>query len=74
MWCGAQRQEADSSEWWVWVTSRWTALCSKRGGGELVQEIWDMRTNATDGGAVLYRGETKISRKLFETGGVVEIE
>ena len=56
------------------MTSRWTALCSRRGGEELVQEIWDTRTNATDGGAVGYRWETKISRKLFETGGVVEIE
>ena len=25
--CRAQRQEAEAGRWWVWVTSRWTALC-----------------------------------------------
>ena len=55
MCCGAQRQELEAGGWWVvgvgwWVkvTSRCTALCARRGGGDRVQERGDTRTNSTD--------------------------
>ena len=56
------------------MTSMWTALCDGRGGGEHVQERGDTRKNATGGRKVGYRGEMKISRKLVEIDGAVELE
>ena len=45
------RREVEAGEWWVRTMSRWTEFRAERGGGEPVQEIGDMTTNATDGGA-----------------------
>ena len=65
MLCRAQRHEAKDGGWWVWVTSRWTALCDGRGGGERVQDIGDTRTNSTDGGGGGIEG---VNENIKKTG------
>ena len=42
--------DAEAGGWQVRATSKWTALCAGRGGGEWVQVIGETTTNATDGG------------------------
>ena len=56
------------------MTSRWTALCDRRGGGGLVQVKKDMRTNATNGGGGRVEGEMKRYRKLIDIGGAGGLE
>ena len=37
-WRGDQGQAAEAGGWQVWATYRWEALCTGRGGGELVKK------------------------------------
>ena len=48
--CRAQIQAEEAGGWQVQATSRWTAICSGRGGGDKVQDRGAMTINATDGG------------------------
>ena len=45
---GAQRQSEEAGGWKVRATSRWTVICSGRGGGYQVKERGSTTKNATD--------------------------
>ena len=62
---GAHRRAVEAGRWKVRAASRLTALRSRRGDGERMQNRGAMMTNATDGGGGRIQ---RVNEKIHKTG------
>ena len=66
---GAQRRSAEAVGWQVWDASIWTALHSRSGNGEQLQEREYMTTKYTDWGGRIEGEHEKIQKTGWDRWG-----